>query len=108
MSIFESNRNPDLEFARIDRVVGHGEVIRAGHPLVDVGEHQVEARLLKVHVGINVHKRVIADIQLVLIAERHGGRLIERSFVLCVVTAVHSEVHVKHVCHFEIQIKVGV
>ena len=107
-SVGEVDAEAELEAARIERVVGEGEVVLAGPSLIDMATEHVEAAFVELGRGVCVAERIVADFRLVLGVESHRGRLIVESVESGVVVAVDAYLHLKHSECPEIKKHIGV
>lgn len=81
-----------MEAAGIERIVQCREVFVASEPsLVDVRHHYVEACFGELHIGVNVHEWIVAELEVALLVESGCRRLISRGVIACVVVAIYAQ-----------------
>ena len=93
----------------IDRIVGNQKIFPAITALVYVGGHNIKARVLEMHVGVNVNYRICANfcaVVLVLYGILPYYRRISGGVILRKEFHIASESYRKYSGYFEMEIKI--
>lgn len=108
--IEEVPRKPHAQYAAVLRIVRREEVHSVALAGVDVAEHDEEARVLEVHVGVGVDKGVAANLHPARLVALHGKLVDLRNEVGGVVfgevVGVGSKLHGQFVGNLELYVQV--
>lgn len=102
-SVGKVNGKTEPQLPRVNRIMGHGEIVAAEEALVEMTPDDKEPRLfyLCVYVGGGEKKIPYVDWICTLHVKLHRCRLIGETFIFCVIITVNANLHSQHLEGFK-------